>query len=140
MGRRLPKPAAFIEPLCSRRESVRKNAADADDRRGLASAQSRGDRDRARGEAVIPGDTISTADDIAPRGAARLVRPRPPAQPVIESGLAAGKGGKIVSVAEQLRCREFGKGRYSQGALVCISLRSCSFGRGGASSSAMKRA
>src|SRR6266446_6666697 len=102
--------------------------------------RSLGDRDRAGGEAVIPDDTIAMTDDIAPRGAARLARPRPPAQPVIESGLAACKGGKIVSVAKQLRCREFGKARYSQGALVCISLRSCSFGRGGASSSAMKRA
>jgi len=99
-----------------------------------------GDCDRARGEAVIPDDTIAMTDDIAPRGTACLVDTRTPAQPIVEPGLAADEVGEIVSVGEQRRRREFGKSRYSQGAFVCISLLSCSFGRGGASSSAIKRA
>ena len=99
-----------------------------------------GDCDRTRGEAVIPDDTVAVTEDIAPRGTTYLVNTRTAAQPIVEPGLAAGEVGEIVSVGEQRRRREFSKSRYSQGAFVCMSLRSCSFGRGGASSSMTKRA
>jgi hypothetical protein len=69
------------------------------------------DCDRAGGEAVIPDNAIALTNNIAPRGAARLVRSRPPAQPVIECRFAAGEAGQIVSLGKQYRCSEAGKCR-----------------------------